>query len=638
MTTASQAGLFNFQALTSLGTLAASYRLYTYAPSTTTLKTAYTDEAATIPHSYTSDGLGGSYIALDARGELPAPLYLTSGGYDLCLKTSAGATVWTRRAETPVLSGLDFVAAGASAVTRSAQDKMRDEITAADYGADSTGAVNAATALQAALTAASGKTLVINPGSYTLGSTGLTVPAGTTVIAYGATLTWSSHVTGITFTGSTSARSRWHGGKLVGAGNSSYNASGIAVYSTGTNNAPAAPTYVLGYELRDVWIDGWANYGCSGYYLSEPKIIDCRIKDIGYAGIGGLSWNDAVIDGNYIDGISPGSSSNCYGVFVDRSNGTATAEPVSSRCKIVNNTVLNATIWEGIDTHAGVDFVISNNTVSGCLKGIVVTDSNVSATSTLGPKRVAVTGNTIYGGSDGQAIILNGAGTGAVGGTVDAADGCIISDNTIYAGGLKAGNDTNGSIRLRTTNNCKVHGNTINGAWAAGISVYFDNLGVSVQDNTITDWRDDTDANVPAISVSGSNNTGFIGANTFNYAGTLTSTYTCVRSINVASGRTGLNLVFGPSAFIGIDATHLTANWGTTTGVNKTQLMQSSGGPQALSGGSISVGFSPRFPSTPIVTIGLASALNPIRASAVAADSFTATGTGTDTFYWTATT
>ena len=95
---ASLSGVFNLQEFTDLGALAAGYRLYTYAPATTTLKLAYTDAAGTIPHTYTNDGAGGQYIALNSRGELPAPLFLTSGGYDLALKTPAGATVWTRRA------------------------------------------------------------------------------------------------------------------------------------------------------------------------------------------------------------------------------------------------------------------------------------------------------------------------------------------------------------------------------------------------------------------------------------------------------------------------------------------------------------------------------------------------------------
>lgn len=96
--TASLSGDFNFSAFSDTGDPAANFRLYTYAAGTTTQKTAYQDAAASVPHVYTLDGLGGQYLQLNARGELVAPLFLTSGGYDLALKTPAGATVWTRRA------------------------------------------------------------------------------------------------------------------------------------------------------------------------------------------------------------------------------------------------------------------------------------------------------------------------------------------------------------------------------------------------------------------------------------------------------------------------------------------------------------------------------------------------------------
>lgn len=97
--TATVPGTFNVQELTSLGALGVGMRLYTYVQGTTTQKTAYTDPAASVPHTYTSDGIGGQYIGLNARGELPAPLYLTTGSYDLALKDSTGAAVWTRRAD-----------------------------------------------------------------------------------------------------------------------------------------------------------------------------------------------------------------------------------------------------------------------------------------------------------------------------------------------------------------------------------------------------------------------------------------------------------------------------------------------------------------------------------------------------------
>lgn len=95
---ASQPGIFNVQQFTDEGRPAHLYRLYTYVQGTTTHKVAYTDAAGLVAQTYTSDDIGGQFIALNARGELPAPMFLASGPYDIALKTPAGATVWTRYA------------------------------------------------------------------------------------------------------------------------------------------------------------------------------------------------------------------------------------------------------------------------------------------------------------------------------------------------------------------------------------------------------------------------------------------------------------------------------------------------------------------------------------------------------------
>jgi len=141
---ASLSGVFNVQQFTDNGAPAASYRLYTYAQGTTTQKAAYTDAAGLVAHTYTSDGIGGQFIALNARGELPSSLYLTSGGYSLALKTAAGATVWTRNAEgaadgIAVISGDDgaslvgFANVGTGAELRTVESKLRDFVCILDY-------------------------------------------------------------------------------------------------------------------------------------------------------------------------------------------------------------------------------------------------------------------------------------------------------------------------------------------------------------------------------------------------------------------------------------------------------------------------------------------------------------------------
>ena len=157
---ASQFGYFNFQAIASDGDLGEDYRLYSYVAGTTTHKNVYTEPTGVTAHTYTSDGIGGQYIACNARGELPAPMYGTSGAYDLTLKTPAGSTVWTRRttavgeeflADLSAPGGSDlvgFIQAGTGAEARTAQDKMREWVSPEDFGAVGDGATDDAAPLQ----------------------------------------------------------------------------------------------------------------------------------------------------------------------------------------------------------------------------------------------------------------------------------------------------------------------------------------------------------------------------------------------------------------------------------------------------------------------------------------------------------
>lgn len=186
---ASLSGVFNLQNFTNLGDLGDGMRLYTYAPSTTTHKIAYTDVAGTISHTYTSDGSGGLYIALDARGELSAPLFLTAGGYDLALKTAAGATTWTRRAygtaeavdtlRADLASSTDVAKGDAligvkqpftGAVARTQHAKNQEFVSVKDFGAVGTADPSNETLDTAAFLAAiaASDTVYIPDGSYYL--------------------------------------------------------------------------------------------------------------------------------------------------------------------------------------------------------------------------------------------------------------------------------------------------------------------------------------------------------------------------------------------------------------------------------------------------------------------------------------
>jgi hypothetical protein len=177
MATVSQSGLFTLQAFTSTGAMMAGGRLYFYVAGTTTKKDVYTDAAGSVPHTLTSDGVGGEYLALDARGEAPAPLYLTSGAYDVTLKTAAGATVWTRQAD-PIgadlaasggSASIGFLQAGSGAVARTVQARLRDHVSVKDFGAVGDGETNDKAAIVLAIAAS--KNLFFPAGTYYLGTT-----------------------------------------------------------------------------------------------------------------------------------------------------------------------------------------------------------------------------------------------------------------------------------------------------------------------------------------------------------------------------------------------------------------------------------------------------------------------------------
>lgn len=198
MTTVSQSGLFTLQAFTSTGAMMAGGRLYFYVAGTTTKKDVYTDAAGSVPHTLTSDGVGGEYLALDARGEAPAPLYLTSGAYDVTLKTAAGATVWTRQAD-PVgadlaastgSASIGFLQAGSGAVATTVQAKLRESVSITDFGAVGDGTTDDTAAINAAIAAlpAYGGTIEVGYGSFlhtstiTVGKRVLFVGQGTAIV------------------------------------------------------------------------------------------------------------------------------------------------------------------------------------------------------------------------------------------------------------------------------------------------------------------------------------------------------------------------------------------------------------------------------------------------------------------------
>lgn len=344
---ASLPGLFDLQTFTDAGAIAVNYRVYTYATGTTTFKAAYTDPAGTVQQTYVSDGLGGRYIATNARGELPSPLFLTTGAYDISLKRSDGTTVWTRYAigtddtaatiiasltnTTDPTQGaglLGFNGALNYAVgTIGYKEKLRVDVE--DYGAvpdwnGSTGTDNT-TAIQAAINAIGAVSRIggeVNlHGRYKITAM-LSVPFdGVVLVGHGSPRNRMAEV----YNASTTGTHAIHFGDLAETSIDAnhFNSQGIRNISV-TGNASSGQgirCYNTAIDMDSVWVFGhgqegqWITKGWNSHFrrvywqanaLSQFKSITA-LNDVVFDHCGVLSKNTA--NGLDIGGGSAGSNS-----------------------------------------------------------------------------------------------------------------------------------------------------------------------------------------------------------------------------------------------------------------------------------------------------------------------------------------
>lgn len=463
-------------------------------------------------------------------------------------------------------TAISYTLTAAGAVAQTVQTKLEQYVSVKDFGAVGNGIADDTVAIQAALNSGA-KNILVLAGTYLVTST-LVVPASVNISAYEATFNAAS-ITAEVFRFTNGGGIR--GGTINGPGNASYVATSMAVKASGTNNAPSAPTFISSPTVEDVTIDGFGAYGVFLAYVNQPRVINCRITDIGYAGVGGVSCNDGIFSGNYVANVSPGTApGDAYGIFVDRNNGTSeTSDPRSYRCVIDRNIISNVVATggnngQGIDTHAGVDFTISNNIVLNCEVGIFVTSSVVGAAQALGPKNVTVIGNVVKSTLRvGYGIQVAGAISG--GSVIDYAESITVSGNTVTGHGI-AGDSTSAAIRLQATKNVIVNGNTVDASSCNGIQLNSDNLSFSVTDNVISNPFDNSYAAPSCVQVLASNNRGTISGNTFVYNNGALGTYVAINSIRIAASQTNLFLNIPRNNFVGIDATHLLYIQGASTG------------------------------------------------------------------------
>jgi hypothetical protein len=516
MPAVSQAGLFTLQIVANNGDLAVSHRLYTYAPATTTKKTVYTEPTGTTSHTYVSDGIGGEYIALDARGELPAPLYLTAGGYDICLKTAAGATVWTRRASASALdSAEDLVGAvGAGLIGFDyTEDYPPDTVGARlkyigvspeDFGAVGDGVTDDTVALQAALDI--GGVIRATPGaSYKVTAAVYLSQDNTTFYGYGAkivhdTATISSALRADNVDNCAIFGIEVDGKKSLKSASGTASAYGIA--SSGATNLRIEHCYV-----HDCYEHGIRfGSGCENVTVVNNRTEDngnvANQRGYGVWGFDGIQG--CIISNNTCLNDEAG------GISVDEASTGAPGDPVdnvimnSNRCSgtgdiyiamryegsqngTISGNHLNATSHDGLVVRSIQDdritgfLTVTGNYITGGRSAVTITD----------PTNVIFSGNFVrlVAHADNVAAIDVYANNGAPSHSMSIVGNQVLSAMAGISIGTNAGHSTDLNMVVIQSNLVEYDGATPADAGSDGISIIGSQFA-TVGNNTIKAFSD----------------------------------------------------------------------------------------------------------------------------------------------------
>jgi hypothetical protein len=274
----------------------AGAKLYFYTTGTTTPLNTYADSALVTPNA--------NPVVADSAG-LFGEIFLTqTATYKVVLKTSLDVTVWTAdpvpggttaadltglinaasiTSDTTELQAitnkLQFLQAGAGAVTRTVQSKLRDTVSIMDFGAVD-GASDNLTAIQAAVT--TGKNVHIPDGDWRLSAAVSVITPGQRIIGSGGKcrISTTSATTDIFTVGNNT--------DII----SGVSFEGLRLYSTVTKSAGAAIRFRKAKlcDVRSCGISSELDFGLTGVRLWDGIVYeeasDCVIDDCSMWGFG----------------------------------------------------------------------------------------------------------------------------------------------------------------------------------------------------------------------------------------------------------------------------------------------------------------------------------------------------------------
>lgn len=353
--------------------------------------------------------------------------------------------------------------------------------------------------IQQAFNEHAGKLIIFPPGYTFKTSQTINVPENTTILGYKSTLEVTENTSALNLNSNVTV----DGLEITGSGSEYLN------YQTGFNIKGTFDDYIENVTIKNCKIQ---NIGSDGIYANFAKNIyinNCHLYNLGYSGIIGYSVNDMHIDNTYIKKVV-GNGTLAYGVAFTRYETTNTViNPLTSDCSVKNSVIEDIPVWEGLDTHGGVNITFEGNTIKNCKNPIMAGVGDGDANETMfSPHNVRIINNNIIGNHFGRYGIFVG-GVNANNRVINP----VIEGNKL----IHAGWDTNtiaGTIHVQRSTGAKVLNNSLNECYSNGIVAYTLNDNITIDGNVIIDPQDSENRIVAGISARDIKNNGSITNNT----------------------------------------------------------------------------------------------------------------------------
>lgn len=277
-------------------------------------------------------------------------------------------------------------------------------------------------------------------------------------------------------------------GKLQGPSSATYVAGEHGIEMLGTSSASRKS----GLKVRGVEI---TLFGSIGIYAKWTDDIDidshCYIHDCGYGGAMFESCNNGRFVGSRVDNITPGTSSNMYGISLthdtagygsDVNAGTKLADNPFCRGWTIDANEVSRIAWEGIDCHGGYEVQITDNRVYATHHGISMTESSGDADNYAGYSDI-ISGNIVDArNKDGSTSGYenDSYGINVNGGSTVTQIRTIVQNNIVLYKGVKT-NSNVGAIQATLSKRLVCSGNIVD-MWS-GVGVLVTLAGGQVSNN-----------------------------------------------------------------------------------------------------------------------------------------------------------